>query len=277
MCSCAELFTGNGRTDITDLLALQNTKKSLKAMIKHWLDAAHPTIPADQRQKIADSMDISLIEKRKEDSLTYPLFEIQDIVHMSLIEMQFIKKELLNAMSAIDDLMESNEMNFQLAAMTPTFLIMYVIHGCFHFLSYGLLQLGKSKDEIYATLRNIILDIERLLVMRDDPPTNNSISTILDDNNNSDKHVQSRTLLANDLGMLMLLVHECRSILWKHRKRFTRTTLKNVLEDLAELAGERGRLTVKQQLQIISRMCRTYSFLKVVSSGVRFVDVSRYV
>ena len=269
--------------------------KSLQAMIKHWLDKSYPKLPVAERQKIADSMDISLIEKRKEDSLKYPLFEIQDIVHMSLIEMQFIKKELLNAMSAIDDLMESNEMNFRLAAMAPTFLIMYVINSCFHYAKYGILKLGKSKDEIYASLRNIILDIERLLVMRDDPPnySSNNIKVIsqpkLDNNENSDntsQHCASLTTLTSqthqvlnsyDLGMLMLLVHECRSILWKHRKRFTRTTLKNVTEDLAELAGERGCLTVKQQLQIISRMCRTYSFLKVVSSGVRFVDVSRYV
>jgi len=45
-------------------------------------------------------------------------------------------------------------------------------------------------------------------------------------------------------------------------------------EDLAELAGERGAVSVRQQLQIISRMCRTYPFLKVVSTGVPF-DFSR--
>jgi hypothetical protein len=43
-----------------------------------------------------------------------------------------------------------------------------------------------------------------------------------------------------------------------------------VAEDLAELAGERGPVSVSQQLQIISRMSRTYPFMKVISSGLPF-------
>ncbi len=44
----------------------------------------------------------------------------------------------------------------------------------------------------------------------------------------------------------------------------------SVAEDLAELAGERGPVSVSQQLQIISRMSRTYPFMKVISSGLPF-------
>ena len=36
-----------------------------------------------------------------------------DIVRMCLIEMQFLKKELLTAMDAMDDLMEANEFNLR--------------------------------------------------------------------------------------------------------------------------------------------------------------------
>lgn len=46
--------------------------------------------------------------------------------------------------------------------------------------------------------------------------------------------------------------------------------LRALFEDLAELAGERGAVSVQQQLRIIARMCRTYSFLKVISSGISF-------
>jgi hypothetical protein len=63
--------------------------------------------------------------------------------------------------------------------------------------------------------------------------------------------------------MLMLHIHECRTILWEDRRRFSLQTVRDVAEDLAELAGERGPVSVEQQLQIISRMCRTYPFLKV--------------
>jgi len=72
------------------------------------------------------------------------------------------------------------------------------------------------------------------------------------------------------LGMLLLHIHECRNILWESRRRFQSDVIRNVAEDLAELAGERGPVSVSQQLAIISRMSRTYPFMKVVSSGVPF-------
>ena len=79
-----------------------------------------------------------------------------------------------------------------------------------------------------------------------------------------------QTLSAEDLGMLLLHIHECRNILWQSRRRFRSDILRNVAEDLAELAGERGPVSVSQQLQIIARMSRTYPFMKVISSSVPF-------
>ena len=89
-------------------------------------------------------------------------------------------------------------------------------------------------------------------------------------NHQSQLQSHQNVLNADDLGMLMLLVHECRIMLWQDRCHFSRQEKRNVLEDLAELAGERGAVSVQQQLQIIVRMCRTYSFLKVISSGLPF-------
>lgn len=63
--------------------------------------------------------------------------------------------------------------------------------------------------------------------------------------------------------MLLLHIHECRTILWDNRRRFNDDVLRNVSEDLAEIAGERGPVKIRQQLQILSRMSRTYKFMKV--------------
>jgi hypothetical protein len=117
--------------------------------------------------------------------------------------------------------------------------------------------------------------------------------------------LNNNVLSADDLGMLMLHIHECRTILWRDYNRFSPGVIQNVTEDLAELAGERGAsvpvllavvfgvllvfacnlhhsdvtllaphfvgaVSVQQQLQIISRMCRTYPFLKVISIGTTF-------
>ena len=114
--------------------------------------------------------------------------------------------------------------------------------------------------------------------MRDNPPlppdalewgSKRTISANTVNSSSIDHQRQtSLTLSAEDLGMLLLHIHECRNILWQSRRRFRSDVLRNVSEDLAELAGERGPVSVPQQLQIISRMSRTYPFMKVLSSGL---------
>jgi len=248
-------------------------------MIKSWLDEVFPDMPNSERIDKATKMDMSLIEATKEYSVKN-ILEINNIYRLSLIEMQFIKKEMMNALFAMDELMGSNEINIKLAAMTPAFLLAWSVRYVIRKLYYAVLKLGKSTEETYSSFRHIILDIERLLVMRDNPPLtipplptgiNNHMR--LDSENRSSTQGERFTenvLSSDDLGMLMLLVHECRVILWQDKRRFTRSELRNVSEDLAELAGERGAVCIRQQLRIIARMCRTYSFLKVISSGIPF-------
>ena len=64
-------------------------------------------------------MDISLIEEKMEESIKH-IYELNSVVRMSLIEMQFIKKELLSALVSMDELMGSNEINMQIAAMVSS-------------------------------------------------------------------------------------------------------------------------------------------------------------
>ncbi len=214
---------------------------------------------------------------------------------------------MMNALYAMDELMGSNEINMRLTSMTPAFLLVSSCQYIIKKVYYALFKLGKSKEEVYASFRHLILEIGRLLVMRDNPPHSppplpTGVQYHRDDNNEGSQTIVPNTsaatstsrslngqyanqqtpnhqsqlqshqnvLNADDLGMLMLLVHECRIILWQDRRRFTRQEKRNVREDLAELAGERGAVSVQQQLRIIARMCRTYSFLKVVSSGLPF-------
>lgn len=167
-------------------------------------------------------------------------------------------------------------------SMTPALMLLLAIRKGFRLLFYAVFQMGKSKEEIYSNFRQTILDIERLLLMRDNPPpppsalewgsskpsTNNNESAVELFNTKQSNNLQ--TLSAEDLGMLLLHIHECRNILWQSRRRFRSDVLRNVAEDLAELAGERGPVSVTQQLHIISRMSRTYPFMKVISSSVPF-------
>lgn len=275
-----ELFTKTGREDVTDRKARADVISILQKMIKTWLDEMHPEMPESERAAKATRMDMTLIETEKENSIKN-ILEINNIYRLSLIEMQFIKKEMMNALFAMDELMGSNEINIKLAAMTPAFLLASSVRYFFRKIFYAFLKIGKSKEETFAQFRHIILDIERLLVMRDNPPlsippmsrgVNTSLGveivSAVQAEETSSKGIS--ILSSDDLGMLMLLVHECRIILWQDRRRFSRSELRNVSEDLAELAGERGPVSVQQQLRIIARMTRTYSFLKVISSGIPF-------
>lgn len=157
-------------------------------------------------------------------------------------------------------MVQSNEINMNLAAVTPAVLLIYLAQRGVKFLLYALLKIGKSRAETYSSFRQIILDIERLLVMRHNPPSSpqpiswgakpeRSQESVVSKNTGAD------TLSADDTGMLMLHIHECRTILWLDRSRFSAATLRNVAEDLAELAGERGMY----QLPHISQSLVTFA------------------
>jgi len=114
--------------------------------------------------------------------------------------------------------------------------------GGSQWLYYAMLKLGKSREETHESFRNVLTDIERLLVMRDDPPNPpKSYRRGLSRKPPEQRTNEPSVLGPDDLGMLMLLIHELRSILWSDRGRFSVETTRSVLEDLAELAGERGK------------------------------------
>ena len=194
---------------------------------------------------------------------------------MSFVLIFVLLQELLNALYAIDDMMLSNEINMNLATVTPAVLLVFLVNKTFRFMFYALLKVRKSREETYASFRHVLLDMDRLLLMRDNPPSAPPPLTWTESGAPATvppsapvEPLAPRVLNADDLGMLMLHIHECRTILWEDRRRFSLQTLRDVAEDLAELAGERGPVSVEQQLQIISRMCRTYPFLKVHGSSV---------
>jgi hypothetical protein len=60
-------------------------------MIHSWLDDNYPSMPAEERAMRAQAMDISLIEAKKSESLK-SIYEINNVIRMSFIEAQFIKK-----------------------------------------------------------------------------------------------------------------------------------------------------------------------------------------
>jgi hypothetical protein len=256
-----EEFT-KGTVDISDRQARDVAIKNLQKMIRSWLDETHPDMPIKQRKRMAKAMDISLIEAEKEESMK-TIYNINSVIRMSFIEAQFLKKEMMNALLAMDEMRASTNFNMNMAAVTPFVLAMWALQKTCKFVYYAILKMGKSREETYGSFFHLLTEIERLLVMRDHPPAPST-------NRHDSQSVASNAALADsilnpdDLGMLMLHIHELRTVLWQDRTRFSINIIRSVAEDLAELAGERGAVSVQQQLQIVSRMCRTYPFLRSI-------------
>ena len=155
----------------------------------------------------------------------------------------------MNALLALDEMLASNNINMNLAAVTPSFLAGYVVKQLFQFVFYATFKLGKSRDETYSSFRNVLIEIERLLVMRDNPPSPPVFSEVecstlgrINENYVARPPVSAveNVLNTDDLGMLMLHIHELRTIMWRDRRRFSLSEIRSVGEDLSELAGERG-------------------------------------
>lgn len=80
-----------GRDSFSDAKARTETIEVLKKMIGSWLDEYYPEMPQKERQRMAEGMDLSLIENKKEESMK-TFYEINNVIRMSFIEMQYMKK-----------------------------------------------------------------------------------------------------------------------------------------------------------------------------------------
>ena len=60
-------------------------------MIREWLDDNYPDMSLAERKIMVESMDMSLIDSKKAESLS-TIYEINNVIRMSFIEAQFIKK-----------------------------------------------------------------------------------------------------------------------------------------------------------------------------------------
>jgi hypothetical protein len=80
-----------GRESFTDKKSRAEAIAVLKKMIESWLEDFYPKMPINERRKIAEAMDMTLIENRKEESVK-SVFSTTEAIRMGFIEMQYMKK-----------------------------------------------------------------------------------------------------------------------------------------------------------------------------------------
>ncbi|KAE9019365.1 hypothetical protein PF011_g5865 [Phytophthora fragariae] len=212
----------NQKPEIQDAMALLDTKQSLRRMLSDFVKDTNPNRSSAEMKRVMDEMDMSVV--------------------------QFIKKELMVAMGAIDELMHANQLNLQILATIPTFLVfggLYkLVTSAFHMIYKRMSdRLYYDSSEIAGFLRNNLRDIERLL-----------------NKQNRGSGVSDEAVLGvRDLGFLILLLHQLRDLFEAYRTLFQEEEQERFEEDLDDLIGE--GLLVSQQLAVIQRMYHSHPFL----------------
>ncbi|CAI5723413.1 unnamed protein product [Peronospora farinosa] len=240
----------NQKPEIQDAMALLDTKQSLRRMLADFVKDTNPNISQTDMSRIMDEMDMSVVSLQYEKQLAGAVRNLitGDIVRMLLIQVQFIKKELMVAMGAIDELMHANQLNLQILATIPTFLVfggLYkLVTSAFHMIYKRMSdRLYYDSSEIAGFLRNNLRDIERLLNKQ------NRGAVVGDD----------AVLGVRELGFLILLLHQLRDLFEAYRTLFEEEEQERFEEDLDDLIGE--GLLVSQQLAVIQRMYHSHPFL----------------
>ncbi|CBJ26254.1 conserved unknown protein [Ectocarpus siliculosus] len=284
---------------LTDANALADSSFSLQRMLEAFIKDTKPNLSEGEVKKMARTGDMSVVSREYERSIinAWKNFVAGDIVRMMLIQVQFIKRELLIATTAIGQLARENELNLRMMATVPAFLLAW---GSYRAVrpAYYWLKSEKSRESTFTAMCTIVLAMERLLNLRhregtwlqlaadhpvaaDEkkaegevglPRRRGSLLKPLGHSDNCTRQVvvsagrgqglmAVRVLDELDLGKLMMLVHQVLRLIRSGPRRFPRRDLVNLHEDLAELVGERGLVSVGQQLQIVQRVQRSYKFL----------------
>lgn len=295
-----ELSTGR-HLRIQDEQELQDTLQSLENMLGGFMERhAADQFDAEERAARAKALDMTTISQAFESSLPDAVKSILsgELVEIMLVQFQFLKKELMVAMGAMDSLMAKNELNMQVMAIVPAtaavFGVLYVVRGLllgtFRSVSQG--QFDKPKL-LASEMQDLLREIDRLLNLRNRPgsaaalqsiggghdnvaidmsrsnsfqelshmpPTPGAGSGRRDSMAGGGNTSQNLVLGEYDMGQLLLLLHRLGLIFETHRHFFRDETQRWLEQDLSDLLGT--DLLVPQQLQTVERMYRTYGFLQ---------------
>eukprot|EP00455_Lapot_gusevi_P054432 TRINITY_DN8725_c0_g2_i6.p1 TRINITY_DN8725_c0_g2~~TRINITY_DN8725_c0_g2_i6.p1 ORF type:complete len:532 (+),score=127.61 TRINITY_DN8725_c0_g2_i6:55-1650(+) len=220
----------------TSIQQLDASKETLSRML---LDFArtHPDPSFSQRQieTLARQGDIAYVMKNYEAQIQKPLKGLMagDLVQALLIQIQKLKIDTEGAMVSLDQLLQANEINFELLAIVPGLLIGFpLVSSVYNFIFYR--QVPLSQQLSARHLRLLVRMVDSLLI--------------------NCYHQHHLTL--SQTGFLLLhtemMLNEGKLVL--HRDDF-----ELLVEDVEEIRDM--SLTVVQKKLIVDRMFKTHRFL----------------
>lgn len=169
------------------------------------------------------------------------------IARLVLIQLQFVKKELLVAMQAIDELFNANQVNLQLLAVTPAVLSVALLQILLRTTLTTIRSSTKGRFvestwAVHKELRSGMRSLEKLLSLS---AAYNSVTG---------------DLTPSERGQMMSVLYRLQNSLVLHSSRFDDASLRLLQEDLREIAS--SRLSVAQQLALVDRVLRSYPFFQ---------------
>lgn len=179
------------------------------------------------------------------------------IARLVLIQLQFVKKELLVAMQAIDELFNANQVNLQLLAITPavlSILSLQILSKTFivalRATSRG--RVAESASAIHRDLRDCVRDVERSL----------SLSNGFNEEVTAAGGAVVLSSSSIQLGKLLSALHRLQSILVVNSTIFDYHVLKQLQVQSVNGSSSSSSSSVYRLMSIASReMVRPYSSL----------------
>ncbi|KAJ3104542.1 Nuclear control of ATPase protein 2 [Physocladia obscura] len=259
-------------------LSLSSDLDSLERMVLDFAKDHGVTDPAliDQVKSQVANGDLSIVMTRYEDEMKSPFWQSirGDLIRTLLIQIQKSKVDLELAMSALDKLLQANELNFTIMSSVPVVLLVYATYRQLRYFIRR--RRGLGQEQAYDTIRASLQDVERLLnrANRSTTPENINSTTITSTNTNSDTvgsggggggcgnyidyaeegNIQGLSFV--NYGFLLIELSNLKQLSGrvppKYRERFA--------QDLVELSDPQW--TVYQRCETVKRMSRFYPFLR---------------
>jgi len=199
-------------------------------------------------QEISQNMKMSDIMRDYEVELSEPKSNLLmgNIVHLMLIQMQFMKKEIMVSMAKMDDVLKANHLLVNTMSTVPAFVVCYMGYQTAYFIYLKIFRNDKEKRDASMELRITLRDIDQclnLVAHRSEVDVNGSELYRMD---------------LRDLGNLAMLLHRFDEQLNMYFK-FGRVPIGvqyRMEEDMEELMMEDFSLT--QRMRVVERLYRSY-------------------
>ena len=205
--------------------------------------------------KKARAMKMSDVMRDYENELIQPKSNLLmgNIVQLMLIQMQFMKKEMMVAMGKMDTVLKANHVNMEAMALVPAFFVAGITYNLAKKVVRRLTIDDKGRRDTRSELQITLRDIDQ------------SLNHVAHKSSIDDSGYEAYRMELHELGNLALLLHrfdEQLNIYFKFGN--VRPEIRYRLEeDLEELMME--EFSLAQRIRVVERIFRSYEVFQPVS------------